>query len=107
MAKSLGDYNIEKSSSSDMKNIKWTQKNPADMDKLKSKKKTTRTTSPFNVIYTQETEKVQPPVKKVFKIGAIINIEKSKNKTKKADKRFHNSSLSNCKIEPGFKRPAR
>ena len=79
MAKSLGDYNIEKSSSSDLKNIKWIQKNPVDMDKLKSKKKTTRTTSPFNVIYTQETEKVQPPVKKVFKIIEVIDIEKSKN----------------------------
>ncbi|MBA4718012.1 MAG: hypothetical protein HRO68_02490 [Nitrosopumilus sp.] len=62
MGKSLGDYTIEKSSSADIKNIKWTQKNPKDTDKLKKKK---------------------------------------------TDKKFQNSSASNCKIKQGFKRPAR
>ena len=38
MGKSLGDYNIEKSSSSDVKNIKWTQKNPIGAEEPKKKK---------------------------------------------------------------------
>ncbi len=36
MAKSLGEYVIEKSSSADIQNITWTKKNPKD---TKSKKK--------------------------------------------------------------------
>jgi len=31
------DYNIEQSSSADIKNIKWTQKNPKDIEKSKKK----------------------------------------------------------------------
>ncbi len=62
MLKSLGDYRIENSSSSDINNIKWTQKNPIDSDK---------------------------------------------SKKKKTDKRFQNSSASNCKIKQGFRRPSR
>ena len=31
------DYNIEQSSSADIKNIKWTQKNPKDTEKSKKK----------------------------------------------------------------------
>ena len=38
MVKSLGDYNKEKSSSADTKNIKWTQKNPNEPEKSKNKK---------------------------------------------------------------------
>ena len=37
MYKSLMDYNIEQSSSADIKNIKWTQKNPKDTEKSKKK----------------------------------------------------------------------
>ena len=38
MTKSLGDYNIEKSSSSDVNNISWSQKNQNDDNKPKKKK---------------------------------------------------------------------
>ena len=38
MGKSLGDYNIEKSSSSDINNIKWSQKKPSNTEKSKNKK---------------------------------------------------------------------
>ena len=105
MGNSLGDYNIEKSSSSDLKNIKWSQKNPGDPNK--SKKKPARNTSPFNIIYTQKPKKIKSSVKKVFKIGVISDIEKLKNKKKEADKRFQTSSASYCLISQGFKRPAR
>ncbi len=107
MGKSLGDYNIEKSSSSDIKNIKWTQKNPVDTDKSKNKKKTAKKISPLNIIYTHKTKKVKPPIEKIFKVKEVINTEKSKNKKKKADKKYQNSSASNCKIEQGFTRPGR
>ena len=36
MGSSLGDYNIEQSSSFDLKNIKWTQKNLSDAKKVKT-----------------------------------------------------------------------
>ncbi len=107
MGKSLGDYTIEKSSSSDIKNIKWTQKNPKDTDKLKKKKtdKKFQNSSASNIIYTQKTKKVKPSVEKVFKVKEVIDTGKSKKK--KTDKKFQNSSASNCKIKQGFKRPAR
>ncbi|HSB84205.1 MAG TPA: hypothetical protein VLD64_06955 [Nitrosarchaeum sp.] len=103
MIKSFGDYNIERSSSSDINNIKWTQKNPSDTDKLKNKKKATKNTSSYNIIYT-ETQKVNSSAKKVFKV--ILNVE-SKNKKKKENKQFQTSAASNCNIEPGFTRKAR
>ncbi len=96
--KSLGDYNIEQSSSADIKNIKWSQKNPKDAE-IK-KKKRTRKISPFNIIYTQKTK---PSVEKVFRIKEDIE----KTKTKKTDKKFQKSSADNCKIKQGFKRPVR
>ncbi len=86
--KSLGDYNIEQSSSSDIKNIKWSQKNPKDAE-IK-KKKRTRKISPLNIIYTQ---KIKPSVEKT--------------KKKKTDKKFQKSSADNCNIKQGFKRPGR
>ena len=106
MGKSLGDYNIEKSSSSDLKNIKWSQKNPTDTEKPK-KKKTGKTSkiSATNIIYTDETKKVTPIVDKIFKVEVDSDTEKPKKKN--ADKRFQNSSASNCKIKQGFIRPAR
>ena len=107
MGKSLGDYTIGKSSSSDIKNIKWTQKNPKDTDKLKKKKtnKKFRNSSASNIIYTQKSKNIKSYVEKVFKIKEVIDIGKSKKK--KTDKKFQNSSASNCKIKQGFKRPAR
>jgi len=103
MIKSFGDYNIERSSSSDINNIKWTQKNPTDADKPKNKKKTTKNTSPSNIIYTK-IQKVKPSEEKVFKV--VLNIE-SKNKKKNENKKFQTTSASNCNIEPGFTRKAR
>ena len=104
MIKSFGNYNIERSSSVDINNIKWTQKNPSDADKSKNKKKIARNTSPTNIIYISDIQKIKSSVEKVFKVG--VNTE-LKNKKKKNDKRFHTSSASNCKIEPGFTRKAR
>ncbi len=107
MGKSLGDYTIGKSSSSDIKNIKWTQKNPKDTDKLKKKKtnKKFRNSSASNIIYTQKPKNIKSHVEKVFKIKEVIDTDKSKKK--KTDKKFQNSSASNCKIKQSFKRPAR
>jgi len=106
MGKSLGDYNIEKSSSSNMNNIKWTQKNSIDTDKSKNKKKSTRKTSSTNIIYVNDPKKVKSHIEKVFKVEEIVDAE-SKNKKKKTDKSFQNSSASNCKIKQGFRRPGR
>ena len=62
MGNSLGDYIIERYSSSDIKNIKWTKKNPKDT---------------------------------------------TKTKKKKPNKKYQNSSASECKIKQEFKRPGR
>ena len=105
MAKTLGDYNVEKSSSSDMKNIKWTQKK-SHTDKLKIIKKKMRKTFSTNIIYHKKTKIIEPPVEKFFRIKEISDIKKLKQ-NKKTDKRFQNSSASNSKIGPGFLRPAR
>lgn len=99
MGKSLMDYNIEQSSSSDIKNIKWTQKNPSEPKKQKKKR---NKISPTNTIPVKESKRNQP-AHKVFKIEENINSSK-KNKIKK---RVQNSSLDNCKIEQGWKRKAR
>ena len=106
MAKSLGEYVIEKSSSADIQNITWTQKNPKDTEKSKKKKsdKKYKTSSASNIIYAQKTKKDSPPTAKVFKIE-VADTEKPKKK--KSDKRHQNSSASKCKIKPEFKRPAR
>ncbi len=104
MGNSLADYKIEQSSSSDINNIKWTQKNPVEPDKHK-KKKNTRNTSPLNIIYTSKTKKIKPSMKKLIKIEENVSTN-SKNK-KKTGKRFQNSSASNCIIKPGFTRHGR
>jgi hypothetical protein len=105
MTKSLGDYNIERSSSSDTKNISWSQKTPTDVDQQKKKKldKPSKNTSATNIIYTDVESK--PPVEKTFIIEKIIDADKSKKND--FDRRFENSSASNGSIGPGFKRPAR
>ncbi len=106
MAKSLGEYVIEKSSSTDIQNITWTKKNPKNTEKSKKKKsdKKYKTTSASNIIYAKNTKKVSPHTAKVFKIE-VADTEKPKKK--KSDKRHQNSSASKCKIKPEFKRPAR
>lgn len=103
MAKSLGDFRINRSSSSDTNNIKWTQKNPFDAEKLKTKNpnKKTRNSSPTNIIYSDE---IKPSIEKVFKIDES---EDDKSKKEILDKRFEKSSATNCNIQQGFKRPAR
>jgi len=106
MAKSLGEYVIEKSSSADIQNITWTKKNPKDTTKLKKKKsnKKHKTTSASNIIYAKKTKKTSPRTAKVFKIEVADTV---KPKKKKSDKRHQNSSASKCNIKPEFKRPAR
>jgi|APSaa5957512535_1039671.scaffolds.fasta_scaffold140898_2 hypothetical protein len=103
MAKSLGDYNIEQSSSSDINNIQWTKKDPSENKPKLRKKKAIPST---NIIPNQKIkEENSSSVEKIFKIEENINSEKSKNK--KTDKKFQKSSASHCNIEPSFKRRGR
>ena len=105
MVKSLGDHNIEQASSSDLKNIKWTKKNPADPDKPKKKKASKKAPKQStNIIYTDEYKKPKPSVEKVFKVEII---DTNKPKKKKTDKKSQRSSASNSNIQRDFKRPAR
>ena len=69
MTKSLGDYNIEKSSSSDLNNINWSQKKQKDDNKPKKKKsvKTGQIPSGTNIIYKKDNEE-KIVTKKIFKI---------------------------------------
>ena len=105
MTKSLGDYNIERSSSSDVRNITWTQKTSIDTDKLKKKNpnKTSQNIPATNIIFTEVPIKV--PAKKVFIIEKVMDSTTSKKKH--LDRKFENSSASNCNIKQGFKRPSR
>jgi len=105
MTKSLGDYNIERSSSSDVRNITWTQKTSIDADKPKKKNpnKISQNISATNIIFTETT--VKSPAKKVFTIEEVMNTSTSKKKN--LDRKFENSSASNCNIKQGFKRPSR
>ena len=102
MVKSLGDYNKEKSSSANFKNITWAQKNPTDTQKPRNKNK--KKISPSNILPSRniETSKTH---KKIYKIEETSNDEKSKKEI--LNKRFQKSSVDNCKIKPSFKRPAR
>jgi len=102
MVKSLGDYNKEKSSSADLKNITWSKKNLQNLDKPKSKNK--KKISPTNNLPTKN-KITDNLTEKVFKIETNIDEVKSKNKID--TKKFRESSASNCKIERGYKRPAR
>ena len=104
MVKSLGDYNIEKSSSTDTKNIQWSRKNPTDIEKWKKKKteKRFKKSSATNIIYTK---KIEPKIEKIFKIKDDENIEKSK--TDETGKMFQKSSVTNSNIQQGWKRKAR
>ena len=102
MVKSLGDYNKEKSSSSDVNNITWTQKKPADAEKPRNKNK--KKISPTNIIYSKN-NKPSKTIKKIYKIEEISSEDKTKNNI--SDRMFEKSSTVNCKIKPSFKRPAR
>jgi len=102
MVKSLGDYNKEKSSSSDLKNITWTKKNPTDIEKPRNKNK--KKISPTNIIYSKN-NKPSKVIQKIYKIEEISSEEKTKNDI--SDRMFEKSSTDNCKIKPSFKRPAR
>lgn len=106
MRKTLGDYNIEKSSSADVNNINWSQKKINDDKKPKKKKivKKTQIPSGTNIIYKNDNEKITSS-KKIIKINNEQNSEKSKEIT---GKRFENkaSSLGQVK-ERSYKRPGR
>ena len=106
MRKTLGDYNIEKSSSSDVNNINWSQKKSSDDKKPKKKKIVKKSQIPpgTNIIYKKiEDEKIVS--KKIVKITNEQNSEKPKEAT---GKRFENkaSSLGQVK-ERSYKRPGR
>ena len=104
MAKSLGDFNMERSSSSDLKNIAWTKKTPADPERTKKKtSEKSKNTSPTNIVYADADEAVSE--KKTFVISPAADANRARGKNH--DRRFENSSASNCKIQQGFKRPSR
>tara|TARA_B110000914_G_scaffold192395_1_gene179415 strand:+ start:231 stop:554 length:324 start_codon:yes stop_codon:yes gene_type:complete len=107
MTKSLGDYNIEKSSSSDVNNINWSQKKQNDDNKPKKKKivKEGQMPSGINIIYKKDSGEEKIIIKKIFIIEDERKSEKSKEET---GRRFENTSavLGTVK-ERSFKRPAR
>ena len=103
MVKSLGDYNKEKSSSADVNNITWTKKNPTYTKNPRNKNK--KKISPLNILPSTNSINTSKILEKVYKIELVSNAGKSK--TELYDRRFENSSASNCLIGPGFKRPAR
>ena len=106
MRKTLGDYNIEKSSSTDVNNINWSQKKLNDDKKPRKKKivKESQIPSGTNIVYKKNEEK-EIPTKKLFKIDNEQKGEKSKEEI---GKRHENvaSSLGQVK-ERSYKRPAR
>jgi len=101
--KSLGDYNKERSSSTDVNNITWTQKNPTDPEKPRNKNK--KKISPLNILPSTNNIKTSKILEKIYKIEQVSNMNKLKPQIQVS--RFDNSSASNCLIKPGFKRPAR
>ena len=101
------DFNIEQYSSSDPKNIKWTQKNNTDIKKPKTKRKPIKNISSSNIIRSNNKEKIKLPVDKIFKVTTSETNSKSKDKKKTIGKKFQKSSASNCNIEQGFRRPGR
>ena len=98
MVKSLVEFNISQSSSADIHNITWSQRNPRDIDIPKKRK--TRKISSTNIIYTSKI-KVKQAVK-IFKVK-----ENDKSKKKNTGEKFQNSSVTICKIKQGFSRPGR
>jgi hypothetical protein len=107
MGKSLGDFNIKQSSSVNIRNIEWYLKNSIFSGQLKKRKtgKKNPNSSSTNIIYVQNSEKVEQKIEKIFKIEKIEDSEKSKNEN--PGKMFQKSSVKNCLIEQGYKRKAR
>ena len=106
MRKTLGDYNIEKSSSANLNNISWSQKKQKNEHKPRKEKnvKTNLTVSGTNIIYKKDSEQ-ETITKKMFRIENEENSEKSKEKI---GKRYENTSTTLGKIkERSYKRPAR
>ena len=105
MRKTLGDYNIEKSSSTDVNNISWSQKKQKNENKPKKEKnvKTNLTTSGTNIIYKKEEEEITS--KKMFKIENEEDSEKFKEKIGKRHE--STSSLLGQVKEKSYKRPGR
>jgi len=102
MGKSLGDYNIKKSSSEDSKNIQWSNKNPIEGKQKKTGKKNPNSSS-TNIIYSQNEEENE--INKVFKIENNSDSIKSTNEI--SGKKYEKSSITNSKIKQGYKRKAR
>jgi hypothetical protein len=107
MTKSLGDYNIEKSSSSDVNNISWSQKKQNDVNKPKKKKilKEGQMPSGTNIIYKKDDDEGKIIAEKVF---IIEDEQKSEKAKEEVGRRFENTSaiLGTVK-ERAYKRPAR
>ena len=111
MRKTLGDYNIEKSSSSDVNNINWSQKKSSDDKKPKKKKivKNSQIPPGTNIIYKKiEDEKIVSKKIVSKKIVKITNEQDSEKPKEATGKRFENkaSSLGQVK-ERSYKRPGR
>ena len=103
MVKSLGDYNKARSSTTDLKNIKWTKKNPADSKKPRKRSKPK--ISPTNILDSGNS-RISEAMEKVYRIKDTVN-KKGPQRGLSLDKKSQRSSVSNCKIKPGFKRPGR
>ena len=97
MVKSLGDFNKKLSSTNDLKNIKWSQKN---IESQRTKKKKKENTSSTNIIYTETESK---PVEKIF----IVEENENTKSNKTTGKKHEHSSVKNSKVEQGWKRKAR
>ncbi|MHA7647968.1 hypothetical protein [Nitrosopumilus sp. S4] len=97
MKKSLGEYNIEQSSTADIKNIRWTKKR----QNITPKPKKTKKTPPPTLV--PKKFKAKKPVKTFFKVKESDSV-KSKEET---GKQFQNASKKKGLIKPGFKRPGR
>lgn len=104
MVKSLGDFNRRKSSLTDANNVQWTHKKPTDIEKIRKKKpaKMFQKSDATNIRYT---EKIEPKIKKVFKIKEDASIEKLQ--IEEAGKMFQKSGATNSNIQKGWKRKAR
>lgn len=105
MRKSLGQYNIEKSSSSDVNNISWSQKKQKEKDIPRKKKVVKKTQIPLgtNIIYKKNEDK--KTVKKTFTIENKQKLEKSKEEIS----RKHENTASTLGQVKGkaFERPGR
>ncbi len=105
MRKSLGQYNIEKSSSSDVNNISWSQKKQKEKDIPRKKKVVKKTQIPpgTNIIYKKNEDK--KTVKKTFTIENKQKLEKPKEEI---SKKHENTSSTLGQVKgKAFERPGR